>query len=195
MRIFASLAAAILLVACTPMPPLNFSVPNVGLSAYPLDAEVRSLTVTMGRPDEQTGPIDWEYLDTTKGASLMQTWETAMQEALDRSLIFRDGGAKKVSISVKILELDLQEFGFSMTSDAVAKYEIIDRMTGDIIYTQNIVSTGTVEADYAYLGAVRMLESANRAVQNNIALFLQAAETINLDSPMFPAGSVGNETS
>ena len=42
--------------------------------------------------------------------------------------------------------------------------------------------------DYAPLSAaVRVKESVNRAVQNNIALFLQATETIDLAKPMFPA--------
>ena len=185
-----AVSGALLLAGCAPkLPPINFSVPNAGLSESRQDAEVKSLTVTLGRPDEQVGPIDWEYTDISGGGGITAAWHTAMQEALDRTLIFRDDGTKKISIAVKILKLDAPEVGFAMTTDAVARYEIIDRVNGDIIYTQDIATSGTTPLDYAFLGLTRMRESINRAVQNNISLFLQAAETINLDRPMFPAGT------
>ena len=48
-------------------------------------------------------------------------------------------------------------------------------------------SEGTTPWDYAFEGIIRMREAINRAVQNNILLFLQALETIDLSKPMFPA--------
>lgn len=180
-------AAAILLGGCAQLPPLNFSVPNTGPSKSPLDAEVKSITVQIARPDEQTGDIDWSFVDNDGGSSITSTWHTALQEALDRTLIFRDEGSKKVSIAVKVLMLDAPNVGFSMTTDAAARYEVIDRSNGDIIYTKDITSAGTTPADYDFLGIVRALESINRAVQNNITLFLQEAENIDMDRPMFPA--------
>ena len=39
---------------------------------------------------------------------------------------------------------------------------------------------------YAFMGIVRARESVNRAVQNNITMFLQALETVNFDKAMFP---------
>ena len=182
MRVVLSAAVlSVMLAGCAQqLPPLNFSVPNTGLSERPLDAEVRSLTVTIGRPDEQVGPIDWALIDVTGGGTITAMWQTAMQEALDRTLIFRDGGTKKVSIAVKILKLDSPEVGFDMTTDAVVRYEVIDRTNGDIIFTQDIVASGTTPLGHAFLDIVRIRESVNRAVQNNISLFLQAAETIDL---------------
>ncbi|MBA7934099.1 UDP-N-acetylglucosamine acyltransferase [Klebsiella sp. RHBSTW-00215] len=85
------------------------------------------------------------------------------------------------------LALDVPSFGMSMTTKAVARYEIINRSNGDIIYTQDIESTGTVPASYAFVGVVRARESINRAVQNNITQFLQALESIDLTRPMFPS--------
>ena len=191
MRVVLSAAVlSVMLAGCAQqLPPLNFSVPNTGLSERPLDAEVRSLTVTIGRPDEQVGPIEWALIDVTGGGTITAMWQTAMQEALDRTLIFRDGGTKKVSIAVKILKLDSPGVGFDMTTDAVARYEVIDRTNGDIIFTQDVVASGTTPLGHAFLGIVRLRESVNRAVQNNISLFLQAAETIDLGRPMFPAGT------
>ena len=73
-----------------------------------------------------------------------------------------------------------------MITEVVARYEIIDRTTGDIIFVQDIASSGTAPAS---LGAARLQESINRAVQHNIAQFLLVTETIDLSRPMFPTGS------
>lgn len=73
-----------------------------------------------------------------------------------------------------------------MITEVVARYEIVDRATGDIIFVRDIESSGTAPVS---LGAARLQESINRAVQNNIARFLQETETIDLGRPMFPAGS------
>ena len=183
---------ALALAGCGQMPPLNFSVPNVGLAEHRLDAEVRSVTVTLARPDEQIGEIDIfmaEMAANASGAGLANQWHVALQEALNRSLIFRDGGSKTVSIAVKVMKLSVPDVGFSFTTEAVARYEVIDRANGDIIFSQDVSSSGTTPMDYAFNAAVRTRESINRAVQNNIALFLQATETIDLAKPMFPADS------
>jgi len=170
----------------TSMPPANFSVPNVGISEHRLDAEVRSITVTYGRPDEQIGQIDFFVFG--EGSNVSIAWKTALEEALNRMLIFTDGGSKTVSISVKILKLYVPIFGISPTAKSVARYEIIDRANGDVIFSQDVSSSGTTPLTYAWDQTVLVRESVNRAVQNNIALFLQAAETIDLAKPMFPAG-------
>lgn len=178
LRLFA-LLPILLLSACTQL-PLNFSVPNVGPSTRKLDAEVKSVTVTVGRPDEATGSID------TQTSGITGIWKEALQESLDKMAIFTDNANKKVSLSVKILKFDVPSFGFSMTTETAARYELIDRSTGGIIYTQDINASGIVPADYAFVGVVRMRESINRSVQNNIAQFLQSLDTIDLSKPMFP---------
>ncbi|MGP2288468.1 hypothetical protein V5O65_22200 [Escherichia coli] len=45
------------LTGCASVPPLNFSTPNVGVSQKKIDAEIKSLTVSLARPDEQKGDI------------------------------------------------------------------------------------------------------------------------------------------
>ncbi|MEN4904914.1 UDP-N-acetylglucosamine acyltransferase [Luteimonas sp. TWI1437] len=171
------------LVGCASNPPLNFSVPNVGVSQNKVDADMRSLTVTLARPDEAKGkiPADAQY-------GIPQMWENALTEALNRMAVFDDNSLRKVSLSVKVLELDIPMFGASMTTSTTARYELIDRATGAIIYTQDISADGVVPAGYAFAGVIRARESINRSVQNNIAQFLQALETVDASRPMFPSG-------
>ena len=194
------LASFFLLSACGPtLPPLNFSPPNIGVSSVKLDAEVRSLTVSVGRPDQQTGEVNMAMIESANpyapgtGATVMMLWKNALQESFDRMVIFKDDAEKKVSLAVKVLKMETPPVGFSFTTDATARYEIIDRKNGDIIFTTDINSSGTVDADYAFYGITRARESVNRAVQNNILSFLQALETVDLNTPMFPTGSPMSE--
>lgn len=180
--LFASaIISSALLSGCMTPPPVNFSVPDVGVSAKKIDAEVKAITVTVARPDEKKG-------DLPEGAAgITNLWKESLQEALDRMAIFKDDSRNKVSIQVKILAFEVPSFGFEMTSKSIARYEVIDRANGGIIYTQEISSEGVVPATHAYLGVTRVRESINRAAQNNIKQFLQAVESVDIEKPMFPA--------
>lgn len=83
--------------------------------------------------------------------------------------------------------------GASMTTTTAARYEIIDRKSGDIVYAQDIESSGTTPFDYSLLGIARIRESINRAVQNNITQFLQGLSTVDANKPMFPSKSANNK--
>ena len=178
---FLAAAAVVILSGCAAAPPMNFSVPNVGVSQKKIDAELKSMTVTIARPDEKTGDLPMGM-----DAKVPQIWQTSITEALNKMTIFQDDSTKKVNLSVKILKLDMPAFGASMTTTTEARYEISDRKSGDIIYTQNISSTGTTPFDHSLIGVIRVLESLNRAVQNNISQFLLSLETVDASKPMFP---------
>ncbi|CAO3355924.1 hypothetical protein [Azospirillum palustre] len=182
-----SLAAflALTLSACgAQMPPLNFSVPNVGPSKVKLDAEVKSITVAIARPDEATGELP-------NGLEIVPPmWKTSLEEALTKMAIFKDDAPKKVSISVKVLKLDIPGIGGEFTTETGARYEVIDRSNGSIILTTDVNSKGTVPFEHAYIATVRQRESVNRSIQNNILQFLQQLETTKLNQPMIPATGV-----
>jgi len=181
-RWFVVAAIASLLSGCaTPFVPPNFSVPNVGLSQKKINAEVRSMTVTIASPGEAKGVLN-------VNANLVpQLWTTALTEAFNKMAIFQDDAPMKVNVSVKILMFNPPGVGFSMTAATIARYEISDRRSGDIIFTQEFSSSATVPADFAFEARTRINESINRAVQNNITQFLQALESVDVQKPMFPA--------
>jgi hypothetical protein len=162
-KIFAAMAMLLILTGCQSLPPVNFAVPNVGYSEKKVDAELKSITVSLASPEEKKG-------DIPAGAEVAPPmWEAALEEALNRMAIFQDDANTKVNLSVKVLALDMPAFGASMTTKSIARYEIINRSTGDIIYTQEIAADGVVPFNYAFMGIVRARESLNRSVQQNIA--------------------------
>lgn len=174
--------SAIFLGGCaTPPPPVSYSVPNVGMSKSRHDAELRSITVSLANQSEATGKIPVYVVRTP------ELWKAALEEALNSMVIFKDNGTKKINIAVKILKFSPSGPGFDMTTDVEARYEIVDRATGDIIHSQNISTTGKVELKENFNANARMIEATNQAVRGNISAFLQSLESIDMNKPMFPA--------
>lgn len=180
---------AVFFSGCGSQPPLNFSAPNVGMASRKIDAELKSLTVSVARSEEKTGPLDFAWVDrvdTQAGSAqiVQQQWQSALLESLNSMLIFQDDATKKVNLSVKILKLEILN-SIPKVTNTEARYEITDRKTGDLIFTQNITSAGVISISTCFDTCVR--RSINLAVQNNIMQFLQVLETVDVQKPMFPA--------
>jgi hypothetical protein len=179
---------------CTKRLPVNFSAPNIGVSSTKLDAELKSLTVSIARPDEAIGEIRVAHLARAYGefqpyplSLYTGLWKTALEEAFNRMAIFKDDSPRKVSLAVKILKFH-SVFPIHHTS---ARYEIIDRSDGSIIFTTDISTSGEGPFNLDPLAedvlGSRAVDGINRSVQKNIIQFLQALETVDIDKPMFPS--------
>ena len=176
------LSCLLFLSACQSVPPLNFSVPNVGFSKTKIDAELKSSTVTLARADEVTGNMP------SNMNGIAQNWQVAMIEALNKMTIFKDDGKKKLNLSVKITSAEVSGIA-TLTAKTTATYSLIDRSNGDVIYSRYNSSEGSAPVEYSINALARRVEAVNRAVQNNITQFLQDLETININKPMFPSQS------
>jgi hypothetical protein len=166
-----------LLGGCTSMPPVDFTVQDVGIVEERKDVELKSLTVGFA-PQNQQDKVE-------ANATIPPVWKEALQDAINRSLLFKDDVPTKVNISVRITEFDIPAGGIDMKTTVSAIYEIVDRGTGDLLFTQKISSDGVVPFDYAFVGAVRAVESWNRAVRNNIADFINLVGESDLTKPVF----------
>ena len=171
------LSGIVVITGCQNMPPADFTVQDVGMLSNRVDADLISLTVGFA-PQNQQKKVEGNHV-------VPPLWKEALTDALNRSLAFRDGSDARVNLSVRIVEFDLPAAGFDMKSQVEAIYEIVDRNNGDILFTQSISSKGVVPMDYAFMGAVRAVESMNRAVRNNISDFINSLETADLSKPMF----------
>lgn len=192
------ITSILLLAGCAEVPPLNFAVPNVGISKKKINAEVKSITVSIARPEEATGTLDFGSVSIRKSDKLMgeqmvpQQWHIALQNSVNAMAIFLDDAPMKVNLTVKILKLDIGRFTIPMRTFAEARYELMDRKSGDIIYTQVISSVGPAEYGSSLDGETVSRGTINRAIQSNIMQFLQALETVDVQKPMFPAKSAGS---
>ena len=167
----------ILLSGCVSVPPVDFTVQDVGMVSQRKDAELISMTVGFA-PQAQQKKVE-------ANATIPPVWKEALQDAINRSLIFQDDASKKINLSVRISEFDIPGARFSMTTKVTAIYEIVDRSNGDLLFAQEISSEGVVPTDYAFAGVTRMVESWNRAVRNNIADFINTLEQADISKALF----------
>jgi len=167
----------LVLDGCAPMPPYNFSLVAVSPSPTAVPYDLKSTVVTLASPSEQTGPIPPD------ASNAVPIWQSALQDAMDRSAVFSDPAPASADLECKILKIDIPSFGASMTTDISAQYQVIDRSSGQIVYEQTVDTPGTVPMGYSFLGIVRAKESVNVAAQNNIGAFLLAFEKSQLALP------------
>jgi len=167
----------IFLTGCTSIPPVDFTVQDVGIVDNRKNAELKSLTVGFA-PQTQQNTVE-------VNSTIPPLWKESLTDALNRSLVFKDDMDRKVNLSVRITEFDVPSAGASMTTRVSAIYEIVDRNNGDLLFTQKISSEGVVPFDYAFLGAARAVESWNRAVRNNIADFINILDNSDISKPVF----------
>ena len=107
--------------------------------------------------------------------------------------IFKDDSPRKFSLAVKILKFETPTLTVGRTTHASARYEIIDRSSGNIIFTTDIstsASAAPTPGVIYFAGVDGVHESINRSVQKNIIQFLQALETVDIDKPMFPSNKI-----
>lgn len=178
-----ALLSAFLLSGCASVPPLDFSPTNVGMSRVKHDAALVSTSVTAASKADRKGPIEIAGAET----DVTTMWKTALDDTILRMAIFGDNSANKLSLAVKILKVDMPSFGLAMTTSTIARYELINRNTGDIVFSTEIETDGKVPLGDSLIGAVRARNSLSASVQNNISTFLQQLEAADLTKPVFPA--------
>jgi hypothetical protein len=168
---------AIIIQGCVSVPPVDFTVQDVGMVSNRKNVEMKSLTVGFA-PQTQQKKVE-------ANATIPPLWKEALQDALNRSLIFTDDANTKINVSVRITEFDVPGGGIAMTTKVGAIYEIVDRSNGDLLFGEEIASEGVVPFDYAFVGVTRAVESWNRAVRNNISDFINLLEQADISKPMF----------
>ena len=162
------------LAGCSP-PPLQFVPANVTISQNKLDAALVSTVVTVAPKAEARGKVDVAGAE----ADVTELWKSALDDTLLRTAIFRDSSSRRVSLTVKVLKFSKSDvLGFGVTS--IAKYELIDRNTGQVVYSKEIETAGRASD---YVGVDRVRKAASRSVQDNITAFVQQLETAVLSVP------------
>ena len=169
----AALVSGLMLSGCS-VAPLNFTPANVAPSSIRHNAALVSTNVTVASSTEATGKLNTAGAE----ADVASLWKSTLDDALVRMAIFRDDSPNKLSLIVKILELDVRSLGFDTST--TARYELIDRNTGKTIFTTDIKTSGKASD---YVGNDRARKSASRSVQANIEEFLVQIERAKLSHP------------
>lgn len=189
-----ALSCLLFATGCQTLPPVDFGVGAVGVSQKKIDAELKTITVQVAPKNKQKGAVDTQLLESagtqaSSGQAIVSAWQASLQDSLARMAIFNDLSNRKFSLSVTILKLDIPSFGLNFETETIARYELIDRSNGDIIYTSDVAAKGSVAASEAFAGAIRARAAGSNSVRENIKQFLRELETVDLTKPMFPVAA------
>lgn len=173
---FTALSLAIGLAGCQTPPAYNFAVPDVAVSAQKIDAKLGAVNVSIDSSNKNTDlPKRYQGVDTF--------WQASLQDALERSAIFKDTAGQTAELQVTILAVDFPSFAVDFMTKTLARYELIDQRSGAVLFAKDVQAEAEVPSDYALIGRTRARESINRSAQNNIKQFLQALEAANIRMP------------
>lgn len=159
--------------------PLNFTPSNVQPSATKIDVALVKVNVALDSTPGNT--LKKKRLDASGfEAQLAQLWQSSLDDTLARTAIFNDDAKRRANLSVRILRLAQPKIGLAMHTGTVARYELIDRSSGQTIYSTEIESDGRVGGGYAMTATTRARESINRSIQNNITQFIEKLKTAQI---------------
>lgn len=84
----------------------------------------------------------------------------------------------KVTVQVKLLKFNAPAFVFDMETESIAKYQIVARNTGKVIYETEVTAIGDAGLNENFSGATRWKNPVNRSGQNNIKAFISRLEAV-----------------
>lgn len=174
-KFLATIMFCLTLTACSEsVPPLDFTPSDVLPTGKKVNAGVKDISISFAKPQERVGSIQVGFGGNQYESSFKSTFEDSLQEALIKSAIFNDYAKRKVLIVAKVMQLETPTVGLAFTTQMVVRYSLLDTSSGKLLFTRDIKTSGTVEMEYAFLGATRFSESRNRAVRASIEDFISS---------------------
>ena len=175
------------LVGCaTPMPPLEFTPHEVNASPKKQNAELKTISISVAQEGEKFGETLVGFGGNEYEQSFKATFKSALEESLARAAIFNDLSSRKISLSAKILKFETPGVSSSFETEMIVRYQLIDRATGEVIYSKNISALGSVPFSYAFVGAIRFTEARNISVRENIKHLIANLEDADLSVSLTP---------
>lgn len=172
------------LAGCATPPPIEFTPDHIPYVRDRINAELRGVSVRTAKKEQQVGDgVDWyqtenmvghQFVATSTGTGIPITkqWENALDTSLNESLIFMDNPAKRVSLFVDVKQVEWSGLA-TVSFDILASYRLMDRASGENLFTKDIHSKGSAKTGEAFVGAVRSRIALVRAIKANIQTFLE----------------------
>ena len=161
---------ALSLSSCTNSPSLNFVPEQVTPSAHKINAELKSVIVSVAKDEDRKGDVKVGYYHND------QSFKLALKDALDESLVksalFDDLSSNKVTLTAEVLKFQAPVMSLHYKTKVIIRYQLVDRATGNTVFTRDIETAQSVPANYSYRSSFRSTEARNLAVSENIQLFI-----------------------
>lgn len=165
-----SVGTLLLFSGCSMKNDFNVILPASYKAQKQHDYKLAAINVQLASESQKTGDLD--VFDPSYSTS----FENALNKALNDTNIFKNDSDRKVQIKVVVLKNDAPAMGLDMTISAEVIYEIKDQ-NGKLLYSNRINSQGLATVGDKFVGVERMILANDRAIQNNIKLFLDDVQS------------------
>jgi hypothetical protein len=179
MRLAAALVCLTLLLigGCVDRPP-SF-MPSLPEARVRIAGTIGKVSALVDPAAQAAGDVRMIFGDDETPAQ----WQRGLASALDQSRLL-DGSPRVLDVTVTIYKMKPPHTGATIETPASARYQVIDARSRAIVFETMIENVGHAGPDDNFLGAVRIRDSIDRAVQGNITLFVERlAKAPALTSP------------
>lgn len=175
------IAAIFLAFGCAQPPTVIYRTEDVApkLKHFVMDADLRSIIVhhaSLGNAEAYQTRTDLPFV---REGEVLAKWQALLVETLNRRRIFNDAADKKIELDVTVLKM-WRTRGAPFTtakSEMVARYELTNRQTGEILLSVPIASVGESPYSESANNPYRIELATSRAVISNVTQFLDALES------------------
>nr|WP_295661110.1 hypothetical protein [Polymorphobacter sp.] len=179
MKLAASLVCltSLLISGCVDRPP-SFT-PSLPEARVRIAGTIGKVSATVDPATQAAGDVSLIFGSDETPAQ----WQRGLASALDQSRLF-DGSPRILDVTVTIIKMKPPHTGATIETPASARYQVFDAQSHAVVFAATIDNVGRARPDDNFLGAVRIRDSIDRAVQGNITLFVERlAKTPELTSP------------
>lgn len=177
-RLFAVAGACLLLTACA-------SASNPGAMSVAVK-ETSLITAESGLHKAITAPTVTGGKDTSplwkSNVSSADFAEALRQTLVANTMLATDNG--RFNLAAELVELKQPLMGFDMTVTARVKYTLTNIGTGQVVWSQEIVTPYTAKVSDAFLGVKRLQLANEGAIKTNIE---KLVETLIAESKTNPS--------
>ena len=125
---------------------------------------------------------DKNRIHSVKKYNTYSKWRTALERAVTVFGIFNIESKNIYSLRVNVLYIKFPSSEAGIQSNITARYEIIDTRNSVVVFSREIQSQSGAEVHY-FVGNYRWQDALDRAVNNNVKLFIEALLESEFDSP------------
>lgn len=166
------IALMMIFTGCSVKNDFNVVLPENYKAAKQHDYKLATVNVQLATESQKTGDLD-VFSDT-----YALSFQNALTKVLNDTKAFSDSSKFSVQVKATVLKNDGPTFGLDMTVYTDVSYEVKNQ-DGKIVYSKIITSQGLATGGEKFVALERITLATDRAVQNNIKLFIADIESLS----------------
>ncbi len=158
---------------CSMKSNFNVMLPENYKPKQQFDYKLSNVNVQIASEKEKTGDLD------IYNVTFPTLFEDSLVKVLNETKIFNKKSGNNIDIKVLVLKKEAPAAGFTIKIDTDVLYTIRNQ-DGKVLYNKTISAQGIATVSDEFVGMKRIVLANDRAIQNNIKLFIEDVQaTLN----------------